>query len=48
MAELESEDIEMLKGNIRNSRNVLHWNIFCVPATVGVKQDWRECGLKQP
>lgn len=24
MAELESEDIEMLKGKIRNSRNVLY------------------------
>lgn len=46
MAELESEDIEMLKGNIRNIKNV-HLNIF-LPAAVGVTQDWRACGLKQP
>lgn len=33
MAELESEDIEMLKGKCFFS------NIFCVPTSVVVKQD---------
>lgn len=35
MAELESEDIEMLKGNVRNSSNV----VIFVTFSVGVEQE---------
>lgn len=39
MAELESEDIEMLKGNVQNILNLLYWTSYSVPATAGVKQE---------
>lgn len=54
MAELETEDIEMLKGmymyihTTALYRLVVLGNLFSVPAVVGVKQEDRsECGQKQ-